>query len=520
MKRWLGKSNYLLIIIISAFVAFSSCKKEGSKPSNGNDTTTKVTRLSDEDSLKFYVWWINQSDSDNIPLYYWNDQVTPANPLSSQFTKGEDVLNYIKSFPVVNGKKVDRYSFLDRTGAVSGELEGGVSGDYGMMVGVVSDGGNYYIYVEYTYKGSPAAKAGINRGDEITAINGNTNMDLTNSANVNRINNALFGSSSVSLTIAKPDKSTFTTSINTVQYHINPVLFDTVYTVNNEKVGYFVYNSFISVGSDANGALAKQEIDAAFDQFKSAGVKDLIVDLRYNGGGAVVSTEYLDNLIAPAATNGQTMYSYDYNVPLTQYFNSTAQLKQDYIDPVKFNLAASNLNLSRVFFIVGSNTASAAELTMNNLKPHMDVKLIGDTTYGKPVGFFTIPIEFVTDTGGYAHVADMYAINFKSVNSAGQSDYYGGMVPDVSLYDYVDIPWGDANDPRLMSIFNYIEGKGFLTQGDINGMHRLSNARMSENTNPMYLRKSESDKIKNPHQFNGMVDYRFKPDNMRFILKK
>lgn len=518
MKKRLSKSKLLLLLIISVLVAFSSCKKNGAKPSDDGDTTATSDRLSDEDSLKFYVWWINESDSENIPLYLWNDQVTAADPLSSQFSKGEDVMNYIRSFPQVNGKKVDRYSFLDRTGAVSGELEGGVSGDFGFMIAAALDtAGNYHLYVEYVYGASPAGRANIQRGDEIVSINNNADMNLDDNANLNRINQALFQSQSVALKLQKPDENdSYNADISVAQYHINPVLFDTVYTVNNEKVGYFVYNSFVSVGSDANGAQAQKEIDDAFNNFKDKGIKDLIVDLRYNGGGAVLSTEYLDNLIAPSAANGKTMYSYEYNTPLTQYFNSTTDLKSEFIDPVKFDLAALNLNLNRVFFIVGSGTASASELTINNLKPYMDVKLIGDTTYGKPVGFFTIPIEFVTDTAGYAHVADMYAINFKSVNSAGQSDYYSGMTPDVRLYDYVDLNWGDTRDPRLMSIFNYIEGKGFLTQSDFE-RKAVKQSRLSQR--PAMFRKAPDVKITNPNEFNGMVDYRMKVD-VRKLLKK
>jgi len=107
--------------------------------------------------------------------------------------------------------------------------------------------------------------------------------------------------------------------------------------------------------------------------------------------------------------------------------------------------------LSRVFFIVTGNTASASELLINNLKPYMDVKLIGDTTYGKPVGFFPIPIF------NY----DIYPISFKTVNSAGNADYYTGFAPDKLTFDGVNKNWGDANEPSLAAALRYISTGSF-----------------------------------------------------------
>ena len=503
----------------------SACRKDNTSPrsgaagnGNGNGNNTSGQRTSDEDSLKFYVWWINESDSDNIPLYYWYDQVPQLNPFSSSFKNADSLLsgsNGIASYPVVNGKKVDKYSFLDRVGSVSGELEGGVSGDFGIEVGLAYDEqNNAHIAVLYCYAGSPAAEEGVQRGWEITALDGNSNMTLDGGTNSKRIVNALYNDPTTTFTFTLPDNTSKTVTLTRASYHINPVLLDTVYQVGSEKVGYFVYNSFISVEGSDNAANAKSEIDNAFSNFKTKGVQDLIVDLRYNGGGAVVSTEYLDDLIAPAAANGQVMYTSKYNAPLTAYFSSIPDYKKDYIDPVDFSIASNNLNLSRVFFIVDEGTASASELTINNLKPYMDVKLVGNTTYGKPVGFIPISIEFVTDTAGYAHVADMYAINDETVNSQGKGQYYDGMTPDNQLTDYVGYNWGDTNDPRLRSIFNYIQGNGFLSQSDIDNGE--SNHRQKKPA-VEYLRVKNEPSLRNPHAFNGMVDYR---RSFNFRIKK
>lgn len=519
MKIVVNKCQWVILIL--GLIAFNSCKKHDAKPKRNGGDTSVTGGISDEDSLKFYVWWYNESDSANIPLYYWEDQVTPANPFSKQFAKGEDMLNYIRSFPSVNGKKVDRYSFLDRTGAISDELEGGVSGDFGFDITPVLFGNSnkVHLIVSLVYAGSPAGEATIQRGWDVTSIAGNSNITWDGGSNYQQLIQNIYYASATEFTFRRPDGTDTSLTLTAKTYHINPVLFDSVYTVNGKKVGYFVYNSFINVdtsgiwrnptGPGANSLVALQEIDDVFNKFKSDGVSELIVDLRYNGGGAVTSAEYLDNLIAPSTTNGQAMYSYKYNTPMTQYFNSYSDLKKDFIDPVKFDLQPLNINLKRVFFIVGHGTASASELTINNLKPYMDVKLIGDTTYGKPVGFFTIPIEFVTDTG-YAHVADMYAINFQSVNSQGKGDYYSGMAPDFEYLLFDGYNWGDTRDTRLASALNYIKTGKFA---------RVSSIEREVNKQGQ-MRVLKNDNLRNQHQFNGMVDYRLKNNREKFLIHK
>lgn len=496
-RRYLG--NFCGFLFLFGMFFLAACQKNHSNQNNSQNTTK---RLSDEDSLKFYVWWYNVSDSQNIPLYYWYDQVPKLDPFSSKFANADSLLSGqqgIASYPEVDGKKVDRYSFLDRAGAVSEELQGGQSGDFGMDISPALDQDNkVVIVVLYAYAGSPAGKAHIHRGWVIKALDDDTNMTWDGADNSQRIIDAIYGQDQTKFTFSRTGTSDTTVTLTRANYHINPILFDTVYTVGAKKVGYFGYNSFISVSGSANSATAKSEIDDVFSRFKTAGVQELIVDLRYNGGGSVVSAEYLDDLIAPASANGQEMYTYKYNDQLTAFFAQDPELKSN-LDPVNFDIAANNLNLSRVFFIVGTNTASASELTINNLKPYMDVKLVGTQTYGKPVGFFGIPIEFVTDTAGYAIVADMYAINDETVNSLGKGQYYQGMTPDYTELDYTGYDWGDTNAPRVSAILSYIAGNGFTGR---QARSRLSPSAFGQ------LRMSRTTKIPNPHAITDMIDYR------------
>ena len=323
-----------------------------------------------------------------------------------------------------------------------------------MQVTYAGDGtaSNTYLFVLFTDKNSPAGQAGVTRGMQITSINGNdVSYDGSNGTNVNNVINAVYYDPSATFTFKKPDGSTFTTTLSKAVYNIDPVLFDSVYTVGSKKVGYFVFNSFAAVDNCNGPTFTRQELSRVFNKFQSAGISDLIVDLRYNGGGSVGTAEFLDSLIAPSSVAGKEMYHYLYNDKLTA-MESQVGLQ----NKVLFT-GGGSLNLDHVFFIGTSHTASASELTINNLRPYMDVKLVGDTTYGKPVGFFTFHLTDYPNGGTTENfLADLYAINFETRNANNQGGYFTGMIPDAPAVDYVDLAWGDPNDDNLSQIFNFI----------------------------------------------------------------
>jgi hypothetical protein len=217
-----------------------------------------------------------------------------------------------------------------------------------------------------------------------------------------------------------------------------------------------VFNQFF-------GASSRAELGTVFSQFEAAGINNLIVDLRYNRGGATDTQDTLANLIAPSLANLGKMYTYEFNQQLQQG-NFPLLKTQPGFGNVSFTAAnntitfhkADNIQLFQVFFIVSNSTASASELLINNLRPYIDVKLIGDTTYGKPVGFFPIAIS------NY----DIYPISFRTINSAGNADYYAGFAPDKLVVDGVDKDWGDTNEPCLAEALKYINTGSFRTLPD------------------------------------------------------
>lgn len=497
-------------LFLSAILTMNACKKHTALPKRPTDTT--ATRLSNEDSLKFYVWYYMESDSANVPQYLWYNQVpTNFNPFSPIFANADSVLNGqqgLTSYPMLNGQKVDRYSFLDRTGAVSSQIQGGKLGDKGFDVrwAINPKNNSTSLFVIWAYASGPAGQAGVQRGWQIVAINGNTHVGYDGpgyldgtGANVKMVINAIYGNSPATIKFARHGILDTIITISNAQYSFNPILFDTVFTLDGTNVGYMVYNSFVSVYNydnkgNATPTPAKAQIDNVFNKFQAAGIKDLIIDERYNGGGAVNTAEYLDNLIAPASETGQTMYTYFFNTPLENYYKSTNTNLS-----VPFQKQGS-LALNHVFFIVSHGTVSAAELTINNLKPVMDVKLIGSRTYGKPVGFIPQSIYIVNDTTKQEyHVADLYAIDFQTKNQAGSGDYFNGITPDKQESDYVDLNWGNPRDSSLIEAFSYIKNG---TWARVYHNMRLVN-QTSLRSAPSSLNKEIIE-----HRFNGMVDQR------------
>jgi len=407
--------NTAWVAVISLFV-LGACKKDHGEPVK--PATDGGTAVSSQDSMYFIF-----KDE-----YLWNDVIPDSATFKpNSYSNAKAMFTALQSYKKDNGKNLDHYSFVDK-GTVAGEIGEGIAGDFGLDVGYNSKSDLRIVYV---YPGSPAYQQGIRRSWQITAVNNNTSIDYDGDEgpNVTRLVNAIYYSNNVTLTLKKPDGTSTTVTVNAAQYNINPVLYSSVLNLAGKKIGYLVFNQFIAKEK------AKANIDAAFTGFGS-GVTDLIVDLRYNGGGAVETAQYLANLIAPVSvgTNKTLMYKEYFNASLSNHQYSRflgnkkvpganytwGQVFDDWVNNPSFYFEKEgSLDIPNVVFIGTASTASASELLINILKPYMNVKLVGDTTYGKPVGFVAINVA------GY----DMYAVSLWSKNSQGQGDYFHGMFP-------------------------------------------------------------------------------------------
>ncbi|SFA39503.1 Peptidase family S41 [Pedobacter suwonensis] len=251
------------------------------------------------------------------------------------------------------------------------------------------------------------------------------------------------------------------------------VLANKVIISANTPVAYLALASFPSLNN------TKVALDLAFSEFAAAHPKVMVIDLRSNGGGYLETAEYVANLMVPASLNGKVMYREVFN-PSMQ--NGTAKIlkHQPYLDAngktaiykgrmatmadvdytiagntYKFNKKGNLQTIQAVYFIVSGNTASASEMLISSLKPYFDVKLIGEKTYGKPVGFFGINIDQYS----------VYLSSFLIQNANGWSDYFTGMPPDIAVKGADNPVWGDPAESCLSAALQLING---TTQQSIN----------------------------------------------------
>lgn len=463
--RTIVKQVICLAGVFCVVALFTACKKDG----------TSITTQAEKEQE-----WSQQIYDVMKDIYYWNAAL-PSGFDSRKYATAEDALTYligIKINPATN-KPIDRYSFLDKIGGVSGEIGQGISGDYGFSVRYPSDAAGTYPYVVYVYKNSPAGTASLYRGLKVLKVN-SSDVALDGSseggAGMSSMVNALYSSSTCNFTFERADGSTFSSSLSVAGYVMNSVLLDTVYTQGAANIGYLVFNQFLDAPS-------MKDLRNVFGRFSSKGVTDLIVDLRYNGGGSVATCDSLSSIIAPAAASGKVMNYTLYNSTLTSFFSS--KYGSDF-NVTKFKKEGS-LELTRVFFLVSGSTASASELLINNLKPYMQVILIGKTTYGKPCGFWAEPIGYTETQTTAKEGYDLYAISFETQNANHEGGYYTGMIVDKTVADGVTYKWGDINEDRLSEALYYI-----------------ANGNFKATTKAGTVSKG-FDVIR---QFNGMVDYR------------
>ncbi|MFI5187350.1 MAG: S41 family peptidase [Chitinophagales bacterium] len=464
-------------LLLASCVILLSCKKKDSSSSSGNNNTP-----TEEDLLKDSVYLYTKE------VYLWQDVIPSYNQFnprqytgSTELESAQNVMNGIRAL-----QPLDRFSFVT-TDAQSTGLQTGQDVDYGFFIKAgsvdqVQPIDSVYWFVTYAYSLSTAGEAGVQRGWHISKING-TPIGY-DQASVDLLNNVFFGTvTSASFEFTKPDGTTTTANLSKTSYTANSVLYKTVLNAGGKNVGYMVFNQFF-------GQPSRDELTQAFNYFEAQNINELVVDLRYNPGGSVETEDTLSNFIAPLTANTKTMYQYIFNQTLQNNQHQLIRNKLGYGDifktadnTVTFEKAGT-LNLSRVFFIVTNNTASASELLINNLKPYMDVKLIGDTTYGKPVGFFPIPI--------FSY--DIYPISFKTVNSAGNADYYKGFAPDKFESDGVNTNWGDINEPSLADALRYISTGSFGRFGTESLNLQMKRMNETKSTN----------RLLNDHKFSGM----------------
>jgi len=416
---------------------------------------------SDYTNQKTLFKYVNKWVYDNMDqLYYWNTTL-PASRSTS-----ENPSDYFKTLK----NKDDRFSAIfDSYEEISNELNGINSAEIGFYFQLYYESpnnDNVVGVVLYTKKGTPAEKMGIIRGDLFRKING---MQITSSNYSTLINSLFDNTASVNITFSTHENETYTdkaavTVIKAVNYKEDPVFMDTVYTVQNKKIGYLVYNFFTNDAGDKSMKY-DLELNNVIGQFKQQNISELIIDLRYNRGGAMTSAVHLASMLVPNLTTNKVFAYTEFNKNYTDYFNSSAY-KSKYSDNPFVTFFSTNINvtasypiqnvgnnLQRIFFLTGHNTASASEMVINGLKPFLPCVLIGDTTVGKNVGS-----TLVYDKDNTSNQWAFMPIILKYFNKDHQSDFTQGFIPDYLVSDDYKHPMGDTGEGLLNKAIRQISG--------------------------------------------------------------
>jgi len=362
--------------------------------------------------------------------YFWTTEL-PGNLDVSQFSSNRELLDALMFRPL------DRWSYLTTRAQFNAAFTGQASGVHGFSFAFDE---NERLFVAFVFSQGPAGRDGWRRGWEFLEING---RPISSYRNPNGSYSFDLGPNTVGVTntfkFRLPNGTETTRTIDKAAFQTNSVLHRDVYEGGGKKVGYWVYQSFRATAGLT--PTRSQEVDDSFNFFQQQGINELIIDLRYNGGGSVAVTEQILNYLVPAAASGRPMYT-----------NSHNGNKSEQNRTVNFN-KRGNLALNRVVFITSRGSASASELVINCLTPYMDVFIIGDNTYGKPVGSF--PLSGFNRTLS-ANDVELVPITFAIANANGQANFFEGFPANIRVGDNPARDWGDPLERRLAAAMDYI----------------------------------------------------------------
>jgi hypothetical protein len=424
-----------------------------------NKTVTTMPEITNTNAKIYTNTDINTWMHEEMSTYYLWPEKMPAITKTNISTNPMDYFySILNNYPTT-----DRFSWIDSSSTNLINNNNGFKKILVISVNFFPDDteANNAMVIAYVLKGSPAEKSGLKRGDIILsvdekAVTSSNYISLlqnqTLKLGLGAYNNKVFSSIGKTVTVTKDS------------LQINPILQDTVINWAGKKVGYFAYSQFIGYVKDPNTGKEynfDDSLRAVFGRFKQQGVNELVIDLRYNGGGYVSSSDLLTNLMVKdiASRVDKVMNKRQYNEAFTKEV-----IKQSGASALvtNFKMESNNIgSLNRVFFLTSTGTASASELIINNLKPFMNVILIGEHTYGKNVGSFTITDN--TKRWNYG----LQPITFKILNALDQSDYgsVNGFLPDYTLIDDA-LPYkllGDPDETYLNKALNIIGPVAYKT---------------------------------------------------------
>ena len=415
--------------IVASATAAGQCAvpRSGTNPATGSAYPDSAGSLDTE--KRWVRGWIDET-------YLWYAEV-PAALKAGDYATPVAWFNVLKTpATTASGRAKDRFHFTYDTEVYRQLSQGGVSAGYGMQTAAVRSSPPRDIRIAFVEPNSPADRLGLRRGAKILRIDGVDVVDSTGTANVNAINRALAPQAvgeSHSFTFEVGGTPQAAVTLKAENVTSTPVQNVQVIDTGSARVGYLLFNDHITTSE----ALL---IDAVNSFKQGAGISDLVLDMRYNGGGQLLIASRLAYMISsPAVTAGKTFEQLVYN-DKNPFRQTLAQTLTPFVGTSRSGQALPTLGLSRVTVLTGPDTCSASESVINSLRGvGVTVKLVGGTTCGKPYGF--IP----QDNCGTSY----FAIQFKGANQKGESDYSDGFAPDCAVADDFTHPLGDSAEARL-----------------------------------------------------------------------
>lgn len=490
------------LVIVAILIFTVQCSKEDRDDREVNivappttTTTTSQTTTADDDSQITLSTEINDFIWDEMnQYYYWQEEVTVLNDSMTS-----NVSNYVQ---FLNNEPIPTdffYSLLhtDDRNRFSNRPFSWINEDYealeDQLSGIsASDGMKFILYarangqgiigaVSYVLPDSDAAEKGVVRGDLFNTING---QEMTTQNYSNLLNNR---GMQYSIGLINYDRTSDIVTPRNVEITLEmeenfqevPIHKKMVIQHNGQRVGYLMLNRFLSsVDSNDDGQADRnfnQEMVDAFAELATENIDELVVDLRYNGGGSVLNCVYLASLITGQHT-GEIFIKQLWNQKLMDYIdrvNNDANSANDldfneyFTNTAPDGSSFTGLNLNRLYVLTSRRTASASEMLINGLVPYMnEVVVIGEATYGKNVGSITlkdyIDVESPRDSLNPRHTYALQPIVIKVANVEDEADYVEGIQPDIDklevLTNYGTL--GDVNEPMLEAALLHMAGSG------------------------------------------------------------
>lgn len=424
------QTTFRLFFILLLFCILESCSKNKDSREDEHLTTNQKLNLFIESQMKdIYLW------ADDVKDRTVNTDLSPQQFLEKLMISDDEW-----SLLVHNGIVVVRSS-----------ISGGTKTTIGYSLSFYQYNNNQIFgMIDFIYPGSPAAAAGLKRGDMIVTNHGKTlnennfwtlELDPQVEIQLGQLNKG---------EIITFDKRYTLTARNMT---IDPILTDTVLQVGNKKAGYLLYTEFID-----NESTSLDDLNQAIGKFKQASVDEIILDLRYNTGGAITAAQRLSSLLAPVTNVSQQdmLYTEKWN---NKYQEIRGDANKLIIGRLESEALPYNPDLDRIFILTGDKTASGSELVISGLSPYTNVITIGEKTTGKYVGSMER-----TSTDPALEGWELYPIVFEYRNARSES-VKGGIAPAFEESEYINYryPLCDPEDPLLKVAFSLITGDPVIT---------------------------------------------------------